>query len=71
MNKPISKHALRRAMDKVSDDGLIQVTEPIGTVVDKIWHEIERSTYNGDRKKAPPRVAVRQVVEKSPDVDLT
>ena len=59
MRKPISKHALRRALSKVHSEGRIQWEEPIGAVVDRIWHEIEKSSYNGERKKAVPRETVR------------
>ena len=63
MNKPISKHALRRAMEKVDAEGLIQVEGPIGTVVDRIWHEVEKASFNGTKKRAvsraPSRVGVR------------
>ena len=59
MRKPISKHALRRALSKVHSEGRIQWEEPIGTVVDRIWHEIEKSTYDAGRKKALPRDTVR------------
>jgi hypothetical protein len=59
MRKPISKHALRRALSKVHSEGRIQWNEPIGAVVDRIWHEIEKTGYNGVRKKPIPRDTVR------------
>ena len=59
MNKPISTHALRRAFAKVSAEGYIRFDEPIGTVVDRLWHEVEKGSYNGARKKAAPRAASR------------
>ena len=59
MRKPISKHALRRALSKVQTEGRIHWEEPIGTVVDRIWHEIEKSSYNGGKKKTPARETVR------------
>jgi hypothetical protein len=59
MNKPISKHALRRAMEKVHTEGMIQYSEPIGTVVDRIWHEVEKSTFNAARKRPVARTASR------------
>ena len=59
MNKPISKHALRRAMEKVNAEGLIQCSEPIGTVVDRVWHEVEKATFNGARKRPVSRTAAR------------
>ena len=59
MNKPISKHALRRAMEKVDAEGLIQVEGPIGTLVDRIWHEVEKASFNGPKKRAAPRTPSR------------
>jgi hypothetical protein len=56
MRKPVSKNSLRRAMDKAVAEGQIQATVPLNTVIDKIWHEMERENYNAGRKKAPPRV---------------
>lgn len=56
MRKPISKHALRRAMERVHSEGLLRWEEPVGTVVDRVWHELEKDAYNADtRKKAPAR----------------
>ena len=59
MNKPISKHALRRAMEKVDAEGLIQCEGPIGTVVDRIWHEVEKASFNGAKKRAVSRTPSR------------
>lgn len=59
MRKPISKHALRRALSKVNSEGRIHWEEPIGAVVDRIWHEIEKSSYSNGRKKPAPRETVR------------
>ena len=59
MNKPISKHALRRAMEKVHAEGFIQYAEPIGTVVDRIWHEVEKASFNGPKKRPAPRTPAR------------
>jgi DNA-binding FadR family transcriptional regulator len=59
MNKPISKHALRRAIEKVQAEGMIDYSEPIGTVVDRIWHEVEKATFNGVRKRPVARTASR------------
>lgn len=62
MRKPVSKHALRRSMEQGIAEGLIRVDEPIGTVVDRLWHFIERDAFDSDpRKKRPaprPEVAV-------------
>jgi hypothetical protein len=72
MRKPISKQALRRALEKVQSEGHIQFSEPPGTVVDRLWHEIEKSSYNGGRKKPISRTTVRtaavpDIVEEVPD----
>lgn len=70
MNKPISKHALRRAIDKVSADGHIEFKEPAGTVVDRIWHEMERASYDGGVKRVDSRAARRDPVVDLREVDL-
>lgn len=71
MNKPISKHALRRAMTKVNADGFIEFTEPIGTVVDRLWHEIGKKTYRAPRKKSVSRETVRiPAVPEPSDVEM-
>ncbi|HEX2091964.1 MAG TPA: hypothetical protein VHG28_06155 [Longimicrobiaceae bacterium] len=49
MRKPISKHALRRAMERVQGEGLLQWSEPTGAVVDRVWHEIEKEAFNGKK----------------------
>lgn len=69
MRKPISKHALRRAMERVHSEGLLRWEEPVGTVVDRVWHELEKDAYNADpRKKAPARKrAVAPAVPASPE----
>jgi len=59
MRKPISKHGLRRALERVKAEGHIEYRAPVGTVVDKIWHEIEKKTYEGGRKKPLDRETVR------------
>ena len=53
MRKPVSKHALRRSMELVIGEGLISIDEPIGTVVDRLWHHIEREAYEGAGRKKP------------------
>ncbi len=60
MRKPISKHSLRRALERVQEQGVIQWDQPTGTVVDRIWHELERRSYNGPRKKPLSRDTVRK-----------
>ena len=59
MRKPISKHGLRRALDRVQSEGHIAYNAPAGTVVDKIWHELEKKNYAGSRKKPITRESVR------------
>lgn len=59
MNKPISKHALRRAVDKMVDQGHLVPNEPLGTLVDRMWHELEKGSFNGNRKKPISRDTVR------------
>ena len=51
MRKPVSKHALRRAMEQVIDEGMIRIDEPIGTVVDRLWHFVEREAFEGNPRK--------------------
>jgi hypothetical protein len=51
MRKPVSKHALRRSMELVIAEGLISIDEPIGTVVDRLWHHIEREAFEGGGRK--------------------
>jgi DNA-binding FadR family transcriptional regulator len=59
MRKPISKHALRRAMERVRKEGFISWEHPVGTVVDQIWHELEKASYKAPRKKPVSRETVR------------
>jgi len=66
MRKPISKHGLRRALERVKAEGHIEYNAPVGTVVDKIWHEIEKKSYAGVRKKPLARDSVRTII---PEID--
>ena len=59
MRKPVSKNSLRRAMDKAVAEGQIECAVPLNTVIDRIWHEMERENYNGGRKKTPLREPAR------------
>ena len=59
MRKPVSKNSLRRAMDKAVAEGHIACAVPLNTVIDRIWHEMERENYTGSRKKTPARDTVR------------
>ena len=54
MRKPVSKHALRRALESVHDEGRIQWEEPTGSVVDRLWHHIEKQAH-GQRRKPVTR----------------
>lgn len=56
MRKPVSKHALRRAMEQVMAEGRLRLEEPAGTVVDRIWHHIEKEAHGPDKKKPAPRL---------------
>ena len=69
MRKPISKHGLRRALDRVRSEGHIDYKAPAGTVVDKIWHELEKKNYGAPRKKPIPRESVRTAPLVEADLD--
>ncbi|HYH79407.1 MAG TPA: hypothetical protein VEX86_06410 [Longimicrobium sp.] len=58
MRKPVSKHALRRALEAIHAEGRIHWDVPTGTVVDRLWHEIEKQAH-GQRKKPVTRDTVR------------
>ena len=61
MRKPISKHALRRAMERVQEEGFLRWDEPTGTVIDRIWHELEKERFQqGPRKKGSARETIRE-----------
>jgi len=70
VRKPISKHALRRAMEQVRKDGFLSWEDPVGTVVDRIWHELGKNSYASGRKKPVSRETVRKAavpeIEESP-----
>ena len=68
MRKPISKHGLRRALERVHAEGHIEYKSPAGTVVDKLWHELEKRTYNSTRKKPIARESVRTVTDVDPTI---
>jgi hypothetical protein len=52
MRKPVSKHALRRALERVMEEGRIHLEDPTGAVVDRLWHEIEKEMYSDAKKPA-------------------
>jgi hypothetical protein len=70
MRKPISKHGLRRALERVRSEGHIDYQAPLGTVVDKIWHELERKNYASGRKKPITRESVRTAAPAEGDLDI-
>lgn len=47
MRKPVSKHALRRALEQAQREGLVQWSEPTGAVVDRVFHLISREALDG------------------------
>ena len=58
MRKPVSKHALRRALETVQAEGRIGWEGPTGSVVDRLWHHIEKQAH-GQRRKTLSRESVR------------
>ncbi|HET8656380.1 MAG TPA: hypothetical protein VFL93_12740 [Longimicrobiaceae bacterium] len=68
MNKPISKHALRRALEKMAREGYVQMSEPMGSFIDRLWHEMEKRNYNASRKKPAMRDSLREMPAR-PSVD--
>jgi DNA-binding FadR family transcriptional regulator len=69
MRKPISKHGLRRALERVKAEGHVEYRAPVGTVVDKLWHELEKKSYSGNRKKPVARESVRTAPLPEAEVD--
>jgi hypothetical protein len=59
MRKPVSKHALRRALESVQAEGRIRWEDPTGAVVDRLWHHIEKQAH-GQRRKPVSRDSVRE-----------
>ena len=58
MRKPVSKHALRRALEAVHAEGRIRCKQPTGAVVDRLWHHIEKNAH-GERRKPVARDTIR------------
>jgi hypothetical protein len=58
MRKPLSKHAIRRALEALHAEGRIQWDEPTGSVVDQLWHHIEKQAH-GQRRKPLTRDTLR------------
>ncbi|MEX2582601.1 MAG: hypothetical protein WD766_04985 [Gemmatimonadota bacterium] len=69
MRKPISKHGLRRALEHIEAEGHVEYRAPVGTVVDKIWHELEKKTYSASRKKPITRESVRTALPPEAELD--
>ncbi|HEY0014792.1 MAG TPA: hypothetical protein VGC13_00680 [Longimicrobium sp.] len=57
MRKPVSKHALRRAMEQARAEGVIEWSEPTGAVVDHVWHQLARQALDGKPRGAAERAA--------------
>jgi hypothetical protein len=53
MRKPVSKHALRRALDQAKAEGVLAWDAPTGTVVDRIWHLVEKDAFTSRRRDVP------------------
>jgi hypothetical protein len=57
MRKPVSKHALRRAMEHARDEGMLAWDAPTGAVVDQVWHQIAREAVDGKPRSGHARAA--------------
>jgi hypothetical protein len=57
MRKPVSKHALRRALEQARTEGVLAWNEPTGTVVDRVWHQISREATDGKPRTGQARAA--------------
>lgn len=55
MRKPVSKHALRRAMEQARAEGMITWNEPTGAVVDQVWHQLARQAFEGKPRNGQAR----------------
>jgi DNA-binding FadR family transcriptional regulator len=66
MRKPVSKHALRRAMERARAEGMIAWDEPTGTVVDHVWHQLAREALEGKPQGEPTRAAASRRREPAP-----
>jgi hypothetical protein len=58
MRKPVSKHALRRALQAVHAEGRIGWDGPVGSVVDRLWHHVEKQAHS-QRRRPVSRESVR------------
>jgi hypothetical protein len=57
MRKPVSKHALRRAMEQARDEGMLAWDGPTAAVVDHVWHQIAREAVDGKPRTGQARAA--------------
>jgi hypothetical protein len=57
MRKPVSKHALRRAMEQARAQGVIAWNAPTGAVVDQLWHQLAREAFEGKPRTGQERAA--------------
>ena len=57
MRKPVSKHALRRALEQARSEGVIAWNEPTGAVVDRVWHQLAREAFEGKPRSGQERAA--------------
>ncbi|HEX7239755.1 MAG TPA: hypothetical protein VF263_05790 [Longimicrobiaceae bacterium] len=62
MRKPISKHALRRALERVQGEGLVTWSDPTGSVIDRVWHELEKEAFGASKKPSGRDAARRERV---------
>lgn len=57
MRKPVSKHALRRAMEQARAEGMLAWDAPTGAVVDQVWHQIAREAVDGKPRSGQARAS--------------
>jgi hypothetical protein len=57
MRKPVSKHALRRALEQAREEGMLAWDAPTGAVVDTVWHQIAREAMEGKPRTGQARAA--------------
>lgn len=57
MRKPVSKHALRRAMEQARAEGMLAWDAPTGAVVDQVWHQIAREAVDGKPRSGQVRAS--------------
>ncbi len=57
MRKPVSKHALRRAMEQARAEGMLAWDDPTNAVVDHVWHQIAREALDGKPRSGQARAS--------------